>query len=421
VGIVTGLVPILHAGRAALADDLKTGAREGTNPRLRMRTALLVLQGALSVVLLVGAGLFVRSLRNVRNVRLGYDVDPVLVVDLNMRGVALDSVRTAALRLRLLEAAKEVPGVKHASLRESVPFAGSSSWPIYVPGIDSVGKLGTFDLNSVSPDYFATMGTRLLRGRSIADTDVDGAPRVMVIGKAMGAALWPGQDPIGRCVKIGADTMPCTTVVGIAENIRAHDIEAEVGQYYYYVPAAQWRPHDGGLFVRAQRDAGRLVETVRSRLQREMPGASYITVTRFNDIVDGKMRSWIAGATVFTAFGFLALLLAAIGLYSVIAYHVAQRRHELGVRMALGAGRAAVVRLVVTDGLRFGLAGVVIGSAIALAAGKWVGPLLFKQSPRDPAVFGVVIFALLAVAVAASWIPASRAASLDPKAALQSD
>jgi putative ABC transport system permease protein len=421
VGIVTGLVPMLHAGRAALADDLKTGAREGTNPYPRVRTVLLVLQGALSVVLLVGAGLFVRSLRNVRDVRLGYDVDPVLVVDLNMRGVTLDSARTVALRLRLLEAAKAVPGVNHASLRESVPFAGSSSWPIYVAGIDSVRQLGTFDLNSVSPDYFATMGTRLLRGRGFADSDVDGTPRVMVVGKAMGAALWPGQDPIGRCVKIGADTMPCTTVVGIAEDIRAHDIEGEVGQYYYYVPAAQWRPHDGGLFVRAQRDAGGLAETVRSRLQREMPGASYVTVTRFADIVDGKMRSWIAGATVFTAFGLLALLLAAIGLYSVIAYSVAQRRHELGVRMALGAGRAAVVRLVVADGLRFGVAGVAIGTAIALAAGKWVGPLLFKQSPRDPAVFGVVIFALLAVAVAASWVPALRAASLDPKAALQSD
>jgi putative ABC transport system permease protein len=421
VGLVVGLVPMLHAGRAALTHDLKAGARDGTSARPRVRTALLVLQGALSVVLLVGAGLFVRSLRNVRDVRLGYDVDPVLVVDLDLRGVALDSARTAALRLRLLEAARTVPGVTHASLRESVPFAGSSSWPIFVAGIDSVGALGTFDLAAVSPDYFATMGTRLLRGRRIADTDMEGAPRVMVIGRAMGAALWPGQDPIGRCVRIGADTMPCTTVVGIAEDIRAHEIGAEVGQYYYYLPAAQWRPHDGGLFVRAQGDAGRLVEAVRSRLQREMPGASYVTVTRFADTVDGKMRSWIAGATVFTAFGFLALLLAAIGLYSVIAYNVAQRRRELGVRVALGAGRAAVVRLVVADGLRFGLAGVAIGSAIALAAGRWIGPLLFRQSPRDPVVFGVVIVALLAVALTASWAPALRAASLDPKTALQSD
>ena len=408
-------------GRANLTGDLKSGAREGTYQRTSLRTVLLLLQSALSVVLLVGAGLFVQSVRHVRHVRLGFDADSVLVVALSMRDVRLDSAAMVALRLRLLESSKDVPGVSHATLQESVPFAGSSSWPLYVTGIDSVSTLGEFDVNTVSADYFPTMGTRIVRGRGIENTDGDGAQRVAVIGASMGAALWPGQDPIGRCMRFASASMPCTYVVGVAEDIHSHTIADESKSFFYYLPAAQWRPQDGGLFVRARRDASRLVEPVRRRLQREMPGASFVTVTPLGDIVDAQMRSWIVGATLFTAFGALALVLAAVGLYSVIAYNVAQRKHELGVRLTLGAARAGIVRLVVTESLRLALAGIVIGSVASLAGGSWIGPLLFQQSPRDPAVFALVTMVLLGVAVVASWIPALRAAGLDPKTALQSD
>jgi predicted permease len=422
-GFLTGIVPVLQAGRLSLMSDLKAGAREGTYQRARLRTLLLVTQAALSVVLLVGAGLFVRSMRNVRDVKLGFDPEPVLVVSLaNMRITGFDSAAATALRLRLLAAAGSVPGVAHASLQEAIPLAGSTSWPIFVTGIDSVSALGEFNFNTVSADYFATMGTRILRGRGFQATDIDGAQRVAVIGESMGAALWPGQNPLGRCLRVGlTDSAPCIYVVGVAEDIHSHTIEPESKTFSYYLPAAQWYPQEGGLFVRAKGDANGLVEPLRRRLQREMPGASFVTVTRLADVVDAKMRSWRLGATVFTAFGVLALVLAAVGLYSVIAYNVVQRKHELGVRVALGAGRAAVVRLVMAQALRFAVAGVVIGGAIALAAGKWIAPLLFNQSPRDPAVFGIVICALLGVAAAASSVPALRAASVDPKTALQSD
>jgi ABC-type antimicrobial peptide transport system permease subunit len=164
-----------------------------------------------------------------------------------------------------------------------------------------------------------------------------------------------------------------------------------------------------------------MVEQVRKAFQRDMPGTSYVTVTALGDIVNAKLRSWIVGATVFTAFGVLALVLAAVGLYSVIAYNVTQRKHELGVRLALGATRVRIVRLVVTESVRFAFAGVVIGGVVALGAGRWIGPMLFAQSPRDPAVFALVTGVLIAVAIVASWVPALRAAGLDPKAALQSD
>ena len=421
VGLITGLAPILQAGRADLTADLKSGSREGTFHRSRARVVLLVLQGALSVVLLVGAGLFVRSLENVNAVRLGYDVDPVLLVDLNMRGENLDSVAAIGLRQRLLQAVTTIPGVTHASAQVSVPFWSTWSLNLYVAGIDTVGKLGQFNLNAVSPDFFATFGTRLLRGRGIGPQDVENAPRVMVVSQGMGETLWPGKDPIGQCVRITADTMPCTAVVGVAENIKQQSLGVDSALYNYYMPATQFNPNQGGLFVRVNGNAARAADGIRRRLQREMPGASYITTTPMEKILGSRTRSWHLGATLFVAFGVLALAIAAIGLYSVIAYNVAQRTHELGVRGALGAQASDLIRLVVTDGLRLAILGVAIGAAVALYAARWVKPLLFDESPTDPLVFGAVVAVLVATAVAASWLPALRASKVDPNVALRSE
>jgi putative ABC transport system permease protein len=420
VGLLTGLAPVLQTRHADLTNDLKAGTREGTYTRSRMRIGLLILQGALSVLLLVGAGLFVRSLRNVQSLRLGYDVDPVLMVDLNMRGEKIDSAAKAALRLRLLQSAKSVPGVQNASLMAAVPFWGHWSVGLFVEGIDTVGRLGQFNLNAISPEYFATMGTRILRGRGIGDQDAAQAPHAMVVSEAMGKVLWPGKDPIGQCIRMNRDTMPCTYVVGVAENIKEQSLSGDSG-YYYYVPAVQFNPTEGGLFVRTRGNAVGFREAVRKQLQREMPGASYVTVTPFSETVGQQTRSWQLGATMFVAFGVLALVLAAIGLYSVIAYNVAQRTHELGVRVALGARGPDVVRLVVTDGLRVAGVGVAIGVAIALWGGKWVKPLLFNVSPKDPTVFVIVALTLIVVAVSASWVPALRASRVDPNVALRSE
>jgi predicted permease len=420
VGLLTGLAPAFQSGQVDLTSDLKAGAREGTYHRSRTRIALLVLQGALSVVLLVGAGLFVRSLRHVQAVRLGYDVDPVALVDLRMRGVKLDSAQTVALRQRLLAAARAIPGVENASLRIAVPFWDFWNDGLYVEGIDTVAKLGTFNLNAVSPEYFATLGTRIVRGRGIDDRDIANAPRAMVVSEAMAKTIWPGKDAIGQCVRVSADTVPCTYVVGIAENIKANSLSDDPS-LFYYLSSAQFNPQTGGLFVRTRGPAARYMEAVRRQLQREMPGAAYVTVTPFGDIVGTQSRSWKLGATMFVAFGVLALLLAGIGLYSVIAYNVAQRTHELGVRVALGAQVTDVVRLVVTEGLWLGAIGVAIGCGVALWAGRWVKPLLFNESPRDPAVFALVAQVLLGVTIAASWVPARRAARVDPQVALRTE
>jgi predicted permease len=422
VGILTGLAPMTQVRRLSLTSDLKSGPREGTYQRRSLRTALLILQSALSVALLVGAGLFVRSLQHVRDVRLGFHPDSVALVELNMRNVRLDSATAVALRRRLLEAAARIPGVSHVSLQEAVPFAGVSSYPIVVAGMDSTSELGEFDVNTVSTDYFATMGTRILRGRGFEDSDRDGGRLVVVVGESMARVLWPGRDAIGQCVRVGLEPdVPCRYVVGIAEDIHSQSLDAESRLFYYYMPAAQWNPQNTGLFVRARGDVRALVEPVRRQLQRDMPGSSFVTVRPLADIVDNQMRVWITGASVFSAFGVLALVLAAVGLYSVIAYNVTQRKHELGVRLALGAGRGEIVRLVVGESVRFAMTGTVIGAIVAALGGGWIEPLLFHQRPRDPSIFAFVGITLIGVAILASWIPALRAAGVDPKSALQSD
>ncbi|HET7249888.1 MAG TPA: FtsX-like permease family protein, partial [Gemmatimonadales bacterium] len=418
-GLGTGLAPILQTGRADLTQDLKAGARDGAVHRSRLRSGLLVFKGALSVVLLVGAGLFVRSLQHVKQVRMGYDPDSVLVVDLRMRGVHLDSAHAVALRRQLLAAAQGIPGVVHVSRQVTMPFWSTWNEDLHVAGIDSVDRLGEFDLNAVSAEYFLTMGTRLLRGRPVTDQDAGGAPRVMVVSQSMASALWPGRDPLGACVRVGGDTVPCTTVVGVAEDIKSRSLGDEPA-FFYYVSAEQFNPDAGGLFVRV-RNARGARETVRRALQPLMPGPSYVTVTPIADAVSAETQSWRLGATLFTVFGFLALVLAAIGLYSVIAYNVARRTHEMGVRVALGAGVRDLMRLVLTEGAALAGAGVVLGTVIALVVGRWVAPLLFQESPRDPAVFVFVAVTLLAVALVASLAPARRAGRVDPMQALRSE
>lgn len=420
-GLLTGLAPAFQLRSVNLTSDLKSGAREGTFHRSKLRTGLLIMQGALSVLLLVGAGLFVRSLNNVRSLRMGYDVDPVLLLNINPRGVVLDSVQRVQLLDRLLDGAKATPGVETAAKQTSVPFWSSWSTGLYVEGIDTVSKLGQFNLNGVSPEYFQALGTRIVRGRPITPEDRAGAPGAMVVSAGMAKRLWPSADAIGKCVKIDADTMPCTYVVGIAEDIKAQKLDAASDAYYYYLSIAQFHPDNGGLFIRTRGPGAKAADAIRRSLQPLMPGASYLTVTPFADIIGSQTKSWELGASMFLTFGVLALVLAAIGLFSVISYNVAQRTHELGVRVALGAQMGDLIRLIVTEGMKLGVTGVVIGGAVALASGRWIAPLLFGESPRDPVIFFIVTGTLLAVTAMASLIPARRAAKVDPNRALRSE
>ena len=421
--LLTGLAPALHSMRGDLARSLGAGARDtggGAQP-LRARTALLVLQAMLSMVLLVGAGLFVRSLQNVRGMRLGYDVGPVIYVQENPRNVRLTQPEAIALEQRLLDEAARIPGVVAATPAASVPFRSNEGRGLFIEGVDEVRKRGRFILQAGGPDYFKTVGTRILRGRAFDRRDAAHAPGVVVVSDGMARVLWPGVDALGKCIRIGADTSPCSTVIGIAEDMRVRSLTDE-REHAYYIPYAQYDLQPAGaLLVRVNGDATDYADLVRRRLHQLMPGSSYVTTSPFYQLVEPTMRSWQFGATMFVAFGGLALSLAGIGLYSVIAYGVAQRRQEIGVRLALGASRANVVRLILRGGLRFVIAGIAMGGVIALWSGRWIGELLFHESPHDPVVYVSVTAVLIVVAVAATILPALAASRVDPSVTLRAD
>jgi putative ABC transport system permease protein len=423
--LMAALVPVLRVGRDDLAESLRAGMREGAYRRSRARSALLVGQTALSLVLLVGAALFVQSLRAVHAQPLGYDLGHLVYVETTLRGLKLTDAESRALTDRLLAETRSVPGVRSASAVVSVPFWFDESRALHVDGIDSVKKLGRFALQAGSPDYFATTGTRILRGRSFTDADRAGMPLVAVVSDAMARVLWAGEDPLGKCIHIGSANSPCTTVVGVAENIKTRTVTGPP-EYEYYLPMAQYFSRFGqplmvALFVRTAGAPENSTGALRGTLQRVMPGMSFITARPLHDIVEPEFRSWTAGARMFSTFGLLALVLAAIGLYAAIAFGVAQRTHELGVRIALGARGEDLIRLVVGEGTRITLAGALVGAAIAWFAGRWIQDLLFDVSAHDAAIYGAVTILLLAVGVVASAIPAMRAARVDPNVALRVD
>ncbi len=422
-GVLIAVGPALLAIRANLAADLRAGGRGGTSQRSPLRTGLLIVQGTLSVILLVGAGLFVRSLDNVRDMHMGWDAGPVLVARANFRGVQLDSGATVALGLRLMETAEAIPGVKAVARANADPFGTNTDY-IGVAGIDSVARLGRFNQQWATPDFFKALDTRIVRGRSFTADDRSNTPLVSVVSESMARRLWPGRDPIGECMHVGSDAQPCTTVVGIAEDAVQGTL-ADDQRLLYYLPFDQ-KASDGGARARtlirmSGHDAPRYEDEVRRALQKVMPGESYVTVWPLQDEVNDQQRSWRLGATMFVGFGLLALIVAAVGLYGVIAYDVGQRTQELGIRVALGAQASNIMGMVVGQGVQFALAGIVAGTAIALAAAHWFQPLLFHQSARDPIVYSLVGAVLLTVAVAASAVPARRAAKADPNVALRED
>ena len=425
--LLTAVGPAVVATRSDLSTTLKAGAREGTYHRSRTRGALLVLQAALSVLLLVGAGLFVRSLESARSVPLGYDVRPVLEVIADFRGFPMDSATSAATRRRLLAASQALPGVQYAARANSHLF-GTNTADLRVDGIDSVEALGRFNMQIASPDYFRVMQIRVLRGRAFNETDRGGAPPVAVVSEAMARVLWPNRDALGQCLHVGlggrprAVDAPCTTVIGIAENTAQQNIGDDL-RFMYYLPVEQRAPEQLATILLRMRnpDARSEVERVRRELTRAMPGDGFVVVRPLQEVVDDQSRSWRLGATMFVAFGGIALVVALVGLYGAISYNVAQRMHELGVRVALGARTADVARLVIAQGLRFAVAGVAIGLAGAWLSARWVQPLLFRQSATDPATYGAVAVAMILAALAASAIPAIRAARADPNVALRSE
>lgn len=420
-GIAIGMVPAFLVRRGPLTDALRSGARGGTSDGRVVRRVLLVLQAGLSTTLLIGAFLFTRSLDRVQSMRMGYDATRVLVVSRMLRGPwpGVDAVQ--AITNTLVTEAQALPQVEAAAWVVSAPFISTSSVPIFVEGVDAAGSLGTFYYQVSTPDYFRTMGTRIVRGRPLDATDRMGAPDVAVVSESMARLLWPGRDALGQCFRARADTMPCITVVGVAEDMVQREV-ADAPRLHYYLSLQQsTRSLGNAMVIRVRGEASLHAEEVRRALQRVLPANVYLVVRPLSALVHDAQRSWRLGATMFAAFGLLALLVAAIGLYGTISTDVARRAHETALRVALGASRAHVLRAVLGTGVRLVAFGVLCGVGVALGAGRWVQPLLYRQPAHDPTAYLGTALLMLGVAVGASLVPAHRATRSDPAAILRQD
>ena len=418
-GALTALVPAIFASQLDVGEALKAGGRGATYRRSRLQGALVATQAALSVLLLAGAALFVRSLQHAQERRLGYDVAPVLYAEVNRRGTTISDSAAAVLTTSLLEAARSLAGVTHVTTATSVPFWSMESRGLAVEGVDTLQRLGRFTLQAGSAEYFQATGTRILRGRAFSDEDRAGAPPVAVVSDAMARVVWPGRDAIGECIRVDSREGPCRTVIGIAEEPVMEDF-AETREYTYFLPVAQF-PEGNALqfFVRVQGDPFATVQTLRSRLQALLPAAAYATVVPLEQLIAPQLRGWRFGATMFVVFGAIALVLAALGLHNLLAYELALREKDIGVRLALGASRARLMRLVVGQGTSLVALGLGIGLLLAYLLAPPLEALMFEQSPRDPAVFVSIGALLLVVAGLASAIPAWRATRLDPGVTLR--
>jgi predicted permease len=409
---------------------VRAHSRQGGGGRHRLRGLLLMMQTTVTSMLLVVAGLFVKSLINVRDVDLGLQPDRVVAASVwwptatttdsatNARievehGLTLDRIRDSLARRGDMEAASLVIGS---------PLRTAMGVDLAVPGWDSIPSLGGGGpyVVAVGSDYFRTVGTRLIYGRLFGRLEGATSPRAAIVNETMARTLWPGKSALGKCLLIGG-LKQCATVVGVVADAHRFHIREEPAMQYYVPLGQETATSDPTVLVRPRGPAGSAVEAVRRTIASVAPGARYVDVDVLQHAIDRDIRPWRLGASMFGVFATLALLVAAAGLYSVISYVVAERTREFGVRVAIGATTTSIVGLVLRGGLRFVALGIVVASAIALTFAGRIGPQLFDVSPRDPAVYAGVGALMLIVASAALVIPALRASQVDPARTLREE
>jgi predicted permease len=330
-------------------------------------------------------------------------------------------------RLALYESFREriaaLPGVADAAYASAYPMQGYRfGVRVRVPGRDSLPapEDGVLMHNEVSAGYFSTLGIAIRDGRPFQPRDVTSA-RVAVLSESMARAYWPGERAVDRCIMLWDDDV-CTTIVGVAADVK-EGIDRPERLWTVYLPARSDLPvGPNAILVRGRGgNADGLVQPVRRAMQSAMANLPYADVGVFDDVLAPQIRPWRTGATLFGLFGALALVIAAMGLYSAISYSVVQRRHEFGVRVALGARVRDVVRLVMDQGIRAAVIGTVIGCGAAFALGGVIAPLLFETSPREPTAYGLAGVVIVMVAAFASFVPAWRASRVDPVTALRGE
>jgi putative ABC transport system permease protein len=432
-GLVFGLAPALQASRADLNSSLKEGARSqtGGRSRQRVRSALVVTEVALSLLLLVGAGLLLKSFALLREAPLGFEPAGLLTMQVS-RSVGKGQPPAGAVAYfdQLRERVGALPGVKAVAYADGLPQLGAT---VTIAGVDGRHRLEQYEGSLAvryitSPGYLEAMGIRLIRGRFFDERDTLRTPRVAVVDEELARALFPGEDPVGqRLAGFAAEGVPPAEIVGLVEHVNNYGVsqtETVKPQVYFALKQISEKAIGvvlGGVFVtaRTEGDPAALAPAVRRESNAIDPAQPVYRVRTMEEVMAGSIATQRLSATLLTFFAAVALVLAAVGIYGVMSYAVTQRRHEIGVRMALGARPRDVMRMVVGQGMLLTLIGLVVGLAGALALTRVMSSLLYGVSATDPFVFLTVPFALAAVALLANLVPARRAMRVDPLVALR--
>jgi putative ABC transport system permease protein len=422
-GAASALPPALQAARRDPGSALRSAGGGITRSTARVRAGLAVTQAALSLLLLVGAGLFVRSLDGVLRTDFGLAIWEVAYVTPTFQAGSVTDAERGEYYRQAVERVREVPGVRAASMSSGLPFRVAQVLRMRAEGVDSIPRTseGGAYANFVGTDYFEALGIRRVHGRLFDERDAQPGSHTAVLNEAFAAALWPGQDPLGRCLYVDTADAPCSEVVGVVADSRRGRL-VEESTFQYYMPLEQQvarAPH--ALLVRTEADMARALAGARAALLSLDSRVRYVSTSPLQEVVAPQLRQWRMGAWLFTLFGALALLVAAIGLYSVMAFDVAQRMREIGLRTALGASSPAIMRLIIGRALAITGLGVGLGTLLALLLGPRLRDMLYQVSPYDPLVYMVVIVTLCTVSVVAAAIPAWRAALVDPNVALRAD
>jgi putative ABC transport system permease protein len=424
--VLCGLLPAWHAARTDLHAALKEGGRStGGTTRDVTRKALLVIEVSLALVLLVGAGLLVRSMARVLNVELGFNPDHLLTLRVNLPGEAYTVPRRRAVYDECLTRLSALPGVHSVALTHSLPIDGITWGSVFIAADKPVPprpELPFAAMIPVSANYFATMGIQLLKGRGFSSTDTAESSHVVIINETLAGRIWPGEDPIGKRLKQGfpEDQNPWREVIGVISNVKM--LGAEFGTpRQIYLPLAQEAPPSISLVVRTAGEPLQAVPAVERTIRAVEKDLPVYAIRSMDQLLGNSLAQRRLMLILLASFAALALLLAAVGIYGVIAYSVRQRTHELGVRMALGAQRRDVLKLILAQGLKLALLGIALGLGAAFALMRWMETLLFNVRPTDPLTFSVIAVVLLLVALCACWIPARRATKVDPLLALRHD
>ena len=427
--LVAGVAPALRAGAADVRTAIATGGAGGGKSGGRLRSALVATEVALAAAMLVGAGLVGRSFQKLLSVDPGFAAQGALVMDVSLPTVRYDTAtKVIAFYDLALERLRALPGVRAAAATGSLPLGGGTSqWSVAVEGRPNADRdLETPFIVNGTADLFRALGIAIVRGRAFGPDDQESSAPVTVVSEALARKVWPGQDAIGKRIRLSGRDMPWITVVGVARDVRPEAL-SEPPKPTYYLLAPQFARMSGvadqavTFVLRTGGDPAALTNAARGAIAEIDRELALNNVRTLESVVTSSVARPRFAASVLGAFGLSALVLAVVGVYGVLSYAMTRRRHELAVRMALGARPGQVRRLVMGSGLRLAAAGVAAGLVVAVAGGRVLTALLYEVSPTDPATLVAVGLMLLAAAAAASWLPAWRATTVTPAEVLRGE